>query len=214
MTPPRSGPNCISEPCITYPYTDAAEFVPTDYIWMYPAFLMGLLFVILIVCIHHYAADDKKTCSQIALSLAVISAASLMIGYFIQLTVMQPNFLKGETEGLSLFSQYNPHGVFIALEDFGYLMMGTSLMFASAVFVGRNKLERAIRFIFIACGVVAIGSLILLAILYGSDLEYRYEVVAIILDWLVLIVTGILLGIFFNRAGRGKVSRLPGNFDI
>jgi hypothetical protein len=24
---------------------------------------------------------------------------------------------------MSLFSQYNPHGVFIALEDLGYLMM-------------------------------------------------------------------------------------------
>jgi hypothetical protein len=33
---------------------------------------------------------------------------------------MQPSLLKGETEGLTLFLQYNPDGIFIALEDLGY----------------------------------------------------------------------------------------------
>ena len=36
----------------------------------------------------------------------------------------------------------------------------------------------------------------------GSDLEYRYEVVAILIDWITLIVSGVLLSVFFRRAGR------------
>lgn len=207
--PARSGPYCqvmvdmgVLESCITYPYTDAAAFVPIDYIWMYPAFLMALLFVVLVVCIHHYAAADKKIFSQIALSFAVISASVLATNYFIQLTVAQPSFLKGEVEGLSLFSQYNPHGVFIALEDIGYLMMGIAFLFIALIFDRRERLERALCFLFIISGILAVGSLIILALLYGSDLKYRYEVTVILIDWVALIVSGALLSVFFRRAGR------------
>jgi len=204
--PARSGPFCMVDlvgSCITYPYTDVAKFVPIEYIWMYPALLMALLFVVLVVCIHHYASADKKVFGQIALSFAVISAAAHAINYFIQLAVMQPSLLKGELEELSLFSQYNPHGVFIALEDVGYLMMGVAFLFVAAVFGRREGLERVIRLVFFASSVLAVGSLIVLALIYGSDLEYRYEVVAILVDWIALIVSGALLSVFFKRAGRG-----------
>jgi hypothetical protein len=209
--PARSGPFCMADmvdlvdACVTYPYTDVAAFVPVEYIWMYPAFLLALLFVVLVICIHHYAAIDKKVFSQIALSFAVISAAAHAINYFIQLAVVQPSLLKGEMEGLSLFSQYNPHGIFIALEDLGYLMMGIAFFFIAVVFSRRNRLEQAIRFLFIISSVLAVGSLILLALFYGSDLEYRYEVAAILIDWLALIVSGVLLSVFFKRAGRSEL---------
>jgi hypothetical protein len=202
--PARSGPFCLVDlvgSCVPYPYTDVAAFVPIEYIWMYPALLMALLFIVLVVCIHHYTAVDKQVFSQIALSFAVISAAAHAINYFIQLAVVQPSLLKGEVEGLSLFSQYNPHGIFIALEDIGYLMMGVAFLFIAAVFGQRERLERAIRLLFITSSVLAIGSLVSLALLYGSDLEYRYEVVAILIDWITLIVSGALLSVFFRRAG-------------
>lgn len=207
--PARSGPFCMVElvgSCVTYPYTDVAAFVPLEYIWMYPALLMALLFVVVVVCIHHYAAADKQVFSQIALSLAIIAAAAHAINYFIQLAVVQPSLLKGEVEGLSLFSQYNPHGIFIALEDVGYLMMGVAFLFVAPVFGRRAKLERVIRFLFITSSVLAIGSLIVLVLLYGSNLEYRYEVAAILVDWITLIVAGVLLSVFFKRPEQYEVS--------
>lgn len=200
-TPPRSGPFCVSQ-CIAYPYADAASFVPRDYLWMYPGFLLGPLFVVLMVCIHHYASDEKEIFSHIGLSFALISAAVITTGYFIQLTVMQPSFLKGETEGLSLFSQYNPHGIFIALEDLGYLMMSAAFLFAAAVFTGREKIERIIRWILITNFVLAVGSLVVLSLYYGHDLEYRFECAVILIDWTTLIVSGALLSLVFKRAGR------------
>ena len=200
-TPPRSGPFCTLETCITYPYTDAAQFVPRDYLWMYPALLMVLLFVVLIGILRHYASPDKQVFSTIALSLAIVSAAMLIMDYFIQLAVMQPSFLKGEVEGLSLFSQYNPHGIFIALEDLGYLLMGVSFLFIAPVFVGQRRLGKAIRLLFITSGILTIGALILLSILYGTDLEYRYEVASITINWLTLIIGGVMLSLYFKRAG-------------
>jgi uncharacterized membrane protein YidH (DUF202 family) len=91
----------------------------------------------------------------------VAAAAAHAINYFIQLAVVQPSLLKGEIEGLSLFSQYNPHGVSIALEDIGYLMMGVAFLFIAAAFGRRERLERAIRLTFITSSILAVGSLIL-----------------------------------------------------
>ena len=190
------------ESCVVYPYTDVAAFVPIEYIWMYPAFLLALLFVVLVICIHHYTTVDNKVFSQIALSFAVISGAAHAINYFIQLAVVQPSLLKGELESLTLWSQYNPHGIFIALEDLGYLMMGIAFLFVAVAFVRRGKLERAIRWTLITGSILTIGGLILLALIHGSNLEYRYEVLSIVVDWITLIVSGALLSVFFKRAGR------------
>ena len=122
-TPPRSGPFCQTA-CITYPYTDAAAFVPRDYLWMYPATVMALLFVALIACVSHFAPARAKLYGQVGLAFAVISATALVLDYAVQLAVMQPSLLAGETGDISLFSQYNPHGAFIALENAGYFTMG------------------------------------------------------------------------------------------
>jgi hypothetical protein len=200
-TPPRSGPFCMSS-CVTYPYADVAAFFPRDYLWMYPAMLLTPIFVVLMACIHHYASGDKRLFSSIGLSFAVITAAVITIDYFVQLTVVQPSLLKGEADGLSLVTQYNPHGIFIALEDLGYLMMSVAFLFAAAVFAGRDWVERTIRWLFISGFILAVGSFSFLSLLYGNDLEYRFEVVVILIDWMVLIVSGVLLGVVFKRAGQ------------
>jgi hypothetical protein len=123
----------------------------------------------------------------------------LTINYYIQLSVVQPSLLKGELDGLSLFSQYNPHGIFIALEDLGYLMMGAAFLFTAVLFSRRERLERVVRLILIGGGILVLGSFILLSLLYGSDLGYNYEVVAILIDWSTLIVSGTLMSLFFLR---------------
>lgn len=169
---------------------------------MYPAIFMSPLLVVLVACIYHYASANKKIFGNIALSFAVFSAVTLVTDYFIQLTVMQPSFLKGEVEGLSLFSQYNPHGVFIALEDIGYLMMGVTFLFAAAALGSRDRLERVTRSLFVISSILAFGSFIVLAMVFGSNLEYRFEVGVILIDWLTLIVAGVLLSLVFKRAGR------------
>jgi hypothetical protein len=68
-TPLRSGPYC-SMSCIAYPYTNAAAFVPRDYVWMYPAALLSVTFVVLVTCVHRHARDDLKSCSLVAMCFA------------------------------------------------------------------------------------------------------------------------------------------------
>jgi hypothetical protein len=123
--------------------------------------------------------------------------------YFIQLSVIQPSLLKGETEGLVLFLQYNPHGIFIALEDLGYLLMSLAFLCVGVIFAGTRKLERAIRWLFIGSAVLSIATFILLSLIYGQDLEYRFEVAVIMINWLTLLAGGVLLGVLFRR-GKGE----------
>ena len=202
-TPPRSGPFC-TKACIPYPYANAAAFFPRDYLWMVPVIFMMLLFVIVTACIHDCADDDKKVFSRVGLSFALVSAAVITLDYFIQLTVMQPGLLKGEMEGLALFSQYNPHGIFIALEDLGYLMMSLAFLFISVVFARGERLEHALRWLFVISSLVAFAAFIGLTLVYGNGLEYRFEVAIITINWITLIVSGVLLSILFQRVWKYK----------
>jgi len=167
---------------------------------MYPGILLTPMFVILMACIHYYVDDEKKIFSQIGSCFALISAVAITTDYFIQLAVIQPSLLKGETEGLALFSQYNPHGIFIALEDLGYLMLSLAFLFVGTVFVKEERLERIIRWLFILSSLISIGAFIVLSLIYGQNLEYRFEVTIIAINWITLILAGAMLSVFFKRA--------------
>lgn len=210
-TLPRSGPYCQSN-CVRYPYTDAVAYVPRDYLWMYPALLLTVLFVMLAACVHEEAPRRVRLLSRMGVAFAVIAATAIVVDYAVQLTVMQPSLLKGETAGLAALSQYNPHGVFIALENVGYLAMAVAFVFLGTVFPGPSGLMRGLRWVFVVGGVVTVLLLLVFAVWYRSDLDYRFEVFAILVDWLVLIVAGVLLGRYFRRSGTlgGRVGPAAG----
>lgn len=201
LTPARSGPFASASGSITYPYTNVAAFIPNDYLWLYPGILLAMIFVVLMVCIHYYASDEKKIFSQIALSFALIYSALIITDYFIQFTVVIPSILSGETAGLSLITQYNPHGIFIAIEGIGYLMMSLSLLFAAPVFTG-GKLESAIRWLFIASFILALGLFAILSLLKYDIVVFEVGILTI--NWIVLIISGILLSILFKKQGVNK----------
>ncbi len=196
MTPPRSGPLAKPSDIIPYPYTDVASYVPIDYLWLYPGSVLAIVFVLLIACIHHYSDQRQKVLTHTALIFSGAYAVVILVDYFIQLAVIQPSLVSGEKEGLSLFTQYNPHGVFIALESLGYFLMSLSLGLAAFVFK-TGRLEKAIRWLFIldfALAVIAgIGLLVV-----RFDIV-AFEVAILSINWFVLISAGILLSILFRR---------------
>jgi hypothetical protein len=204
-TPPVSGPFCKGS-CIDYPYTDILSRFPRDYLWMYPAILLSVFFVVLMACIHQYDSDNKKIFSLIGLSFSILSAFALITDYFIQISVIQPSLVNGETDGIAILSQYNPHGVFIALEEIGYIMMGISFICLVPVFSGSNVLERAIKWIYITGFILIIVSFILISLLFGIKREYRFEVAVITIDYAVLIISGVLLTILFMREIRNSLT--------
>jgi hypothetical protein len=125
-TPPLSGPFCTGG-CFTYPYSDIASRFPRDYFWMYPAMLLNVVYYVLMVAIHYFAPLEKKIFSHIGMSFALLSMATFVIDYFLQVSVIQPSLLLGETDGIALLSQFNAHGVFIVLEEIAFIMMSLSM---------------------------------------------------------------------------------------
>lgn len=206
-TPPRSGPFCTSG-CIGYPFTDAAAFVPRDYLWMYPATVLMMLFVALAVVVHGHASPSRRVFTATGVAFATIAATVLVLDYAIQLMVMQPSLLAGQTEGLSLFSQYNPHGVFIAMENVGYVAMAVAFVLLAPGFGGRTRLEGTLRWLLAVAGGLTVLLLVVMAIGFGADLEYRFEVAAISVTWLTLTVAAALLAVWMRR-GRSTSREVP-----
>jgi hypothetical protein len=200
-TPPRTGPFAAPGTVIPYPYNAAAEFVPRDFIWMYFALVMMLAFVVLAACVREHAAEDRRVFGTIGLSLAVTSFTVIAVDYFIQLRTVQPALLKGELDGLAIVSQYNPHGIFIALEELGFLALGLSFAFL-ALSLGRSRLERAARWVFLVSSALIVATFVGMSAFFGFELEYRFEVTAIMFGWLTLMVAGALLALVFRRWAR------------
>ena len=195
---PISGANC-GERCVEYPYLNTLSQFPKDYLWMPPAIILTLSYLALMVCIHTYASSQRKIFSQIGVAFALMATMTLVGDYFVQFSVVPISLMSGETEGITLLTQYNAHGVFIVLEELGYLLMSLSFLFMVPVFVNKNRLEAAVRWVFVMSFVLTVIAFTLISINYGLDRQDRFEVAVISIDWLVLIVNGILLSIVFKR---------------
>lgn len=202
-TEPISGP-LAQGMVVQYPYTDIISRFPQDYYWMYPAMLLMLVFVIYMVGIDRFAPANRIVFSRIALALACLAAGIIFIDYFIQVTVIQPSLIKGEFESIAILSQYNPHGIFIALEEAGYLIMSISILFLAPVFVSFGRIGKKMRLIAALGFILTIVSLIAISAIYGIEREYIFEITVIAIDYLVLTLLGILSAVFFRNAGKGN----------
>lgn len=136
----------------------ASSFNSLQMLPFIPSLLLAPMFVIMMLCIHYYASDDRKVLSQLGFSFALICAVVLSIHYYIQLTFVQQGILNNELAGVWQFAAPNPHSFFWTLAALGYGFMGIALLCAAPVFAA--KTERAIKWLFIANGVVGIGFLI------------------------------------------------------
>ncbi|MCX6262201.1 MAG: hypothetical protein NTY95_15450 [Bacteroidia bacterium] len=194
---PKSGPFCTVN-CIEYPYLDSLTFYPGDYYWMYLAILQLVIWLIFMISLHFISLTEKKIFSFISISFALISSIVLFADYFIQFSVVPVSLMKGETDGIALITQYNDHGIFIALEELGYIMMSISFLFMAFVFSKDSLLERSLRWIFIAPFILSIISLIYFSIKFGVDRSYRFEITIISINWLAMVAVSILAGVFFK----------------
>ena len=202
-TPPRTGPFVAPGVAIAYPYSAAARFVPGDFLWMYPALLMMLAFVVLAACVRERQVPGQRLFGTIGLSLATASFVVIATDYFIQLRTVQPALVRGEVDGLAILSQYNPHGVFIALEELGFLVAGIAFLFL-ALALGSSRLERVTSRVLFISSALVIVSFVGMSALFGLGLEYRFEVTAISIVWLPLLVVGALLSFVFARSVSGS----------
>ena len=189
---------------VPYPFTDPviAKQWPGDYLWLYPAMLLMLLVVAWVAAIHAWAHPSKQVFSLVGLCAAVGSAAVLLIDYFLQASVMQISLEKGQRDGWAMLTQYNPNGVFIALEELGYLLMSVAFLCLSAAFGDTTRIERALRWLLRGSFAVTVLAFAVISAVKGMDRADTFEIVVISIVWLTLIAAGILTAILFRREAR------------
>lgn len=194
---PISGTFCPDG--IKYPYLSTLEQFPNDYIWMVSAIVMLLMFNLQVNALTTEIDTDKRGLAKTAVQLSTMSSLILIVNYFLQFSVIPISLTNGETDGIALLTQYNPHGIFIALEELGYLLMAFSFFFLSFLFKGTTKLGSTIRIMYSLGFYFAILALIITFKFYGIHREDIFEVVVILITWLTLIVTGLLTAIYIGK---------------
>jgi hypothetical protein len=205
LTPPLSGPWC-TEGCFTYPYEGITSRYPRDYLWMFPAMLLSFSHVALYSAVAAAVPASRKTMAALSVVMAAMSAVVLSGDYWVQVAVIQPSLAAGETDGIALITQFNAHGAFIALEELGYVMMAMSFACMAPAFAGPGRLLLSLRLTHAAALPALMLGFALIAARYGLDRGYRFEVLAITVDWLVLLTASVLIARWFRRRDRGFAS--------
>jgi len=178
-----------------YPYIPST-INPIDYLWLYPAFFLAPTICVLLVCVQQIAPNPKKIFGQIGLTFALMYAVLITGLYFTQWTVVLPSILDKQTEAISLFTQYNPHGFFVALESLAYLLLNTALLAIVPIFSEERRIEAALRWLFVVSFVATVGAFVGLSLLHYNIVVFEVTIIAI--DCLVLSASGILLSFMFK----------------
>ena len=118
-----------------------------------PSLLLAPSFALLILCVHYYAAQDKKVWSHAGIIFATVYTVMVSINYYVQLTLVVPHMMRGEIETIRPFL-FTPFDSFIySVDVLGYSFMSLATLFAAFVFNGAG-LERTARRFMIANGIL------------------------------------------------------------
>ena len=186
---------------VPYPFTDPviAEQWPGDYLWMFPAMVLMVLFVALVAVLHQHGQPGGEVWSLVAVCLATIAAAVLLVDYYLQATVVPLSLEKDQLEGWAMLTQYNPGGVFIALEELGYLLMSLALLCTVPSLSRRVRAGRVLRRLFVASSSVVMVGLVVVSATLGRDRGDVFEILVISVVWLTLIVASPLIVALLRR---------------
>ncbi|MDO1447013.1 hypothetical protein Q0590_12160 [Rhodocytophaga aerolata] len=77
--------------------------------------------------------------------------------------------------------------------------MSVSFACIAPVFDKNSLLEKSIRWMFIIGVLFTIVALAIISFIYGINREYRFEVAVITIDYVVLLINGILLATLFRK---------------
>ncbi|MFN8207887.1 MAG: hypothetical protein U0T82_10840 [Bacteroidales bacterium] len=198
---PISGPWCQAN-CIEYPYHNSLQNYPHDYYWMFLAMVQLIIYIVFMISLHYVTSAERKMFSFTAVAFALLSALLLMADYFIQFAVVPVSLMMGETEGIALLTQYNPHGIFIAMEELGYLLMSLSFFCLLPVFHGKNGLERTLRWLLALPFILNLLALVTITAKFGIVREYWFEIITISINWLFILALGVLVARLFKMKMR------------
>jgi len=166
-----------------------------------PSLFLGSSFLILMVCIHYYAAEDRKIWSHIGLIFATIYTVLISINYYVQLTLVLPHMIQGEIESIK-FLLFTPFDSFLySVDILGYSFMSLATLFSAFAFTGPG-LEKTIRRFLIANGRI---------LPFIALQNYYHPMIWVASLWAITFPgSTISLAVFIRRNSKSFYSRQPG----
>jgi hypothetical protein len=120
----------------------------------------GPLVVAALVAVHYLVPVDRRPFSQLGVLFATVFMVMVSINRFVQLTVIRPSLLEGNTSGLERFMPYGPRSAMLSLELVGWgFFLGLGLLSAAFAF-SREGVAGKVRWSFLCYAVVALASTI------------------------------------------------------
>ena len=196
FTPARSGPYCASV-CLQYPYASASQYFPGDYLWMVPGIALVPIVLLLVTCLQAHAPPARKVLGILGTQLATGYAVVILTTYLTQILVVGRAYQSGHADAVAIFSQYDPDGFFVAMECLGYLLLSSALVVFAGT-LGRSRLERAVRWTFVAG--FAASLIATIAVVLSGTVVVLLEVAMITIIAAILVVGGPLLSSVFHSA--------------
>ncbi len=204
LIPPAAGPLALKP--VSFQYFDFLSHFPRDYIWMYPAMLLMLSYIVMVGCIYLVTPSRKRVWAHMGLAFGAISGAVLFLDYLIQVSIIQQSLFNENSNVIRMLTQFNPRSIFVVMEEIGYMFMSLSFLFTASVFYQPGKLDKAVKGILYTAFFLGVGTLAAISMVYGMHREYIFEVAAISINFLALIPVGILIGLRFRRFPEGTAA--------
>jgi hypothetical protein len=201
LTQPRSGPWCTVN-CTAYPYGDAGRFFPRDYWWMLPGITLAPLLMTLSACVHFTIPPARRLWSMLAVCCATAATVLIAVDYLAQVLVVQPSLVQHEADGVAILTQYNPHGLFILLEDLGYLLLAKTMLLVAMAMPSSIKPATSLRWTLGVVACLSFVAFLVFAVRFGTTMALPFELAVITIVWIGLVPAGILSALWFRRAVR------------
>lgn len=198
VTPPRSGAWCVAN-CTAYPYLDAGRFFPCDYWWMLPGLMLAPLFMTLAACVHFSIPSARRLWSLLAVCCAMGATTLIALDYFVQVLAVQPSLAHHESDGVALWTQYNPRGLFLVLEDLGYLLLAKAMLLVAMAVPAGARFANSMRWTMGVVAGLAFASFLLFAVRFGVDMALPFELAVITVVWIGLVPAGVLSALWFRN---------------
>jgi hypothetical protein len=162
-----------------------------------PVLFLTPTMVLLMVCIHYHAPEDKRVLSLTAIAFTTIYATLICTNYYLQLFVVRLNILSGDLEGLSLLAMPNLHSAFFAFESIGYAFLSLATLVITPIFT-EGALENWIRWLLIIAGALGLFGVVV------APFDQPTLIFAGLGLWSLLFpIAMVLVGFFFRRTQEG-----------
>ncbi len=120
-----------------------------------PSLLLAPSFLAMMVSVNALVLNERKVWSQLGVAFAGVYVPLCAAAYIVELFVVEPRVLRGETTQVVLLTLVRGDSVFNAIDGIGYVFMCLATLVTAPAF-GHARLEQWIRRLFVANGVLGV----------------------------------------------------------